>query len=389
MSVGRFDQYHDWVSSPDQQKGSNLNPAFSAVREVLERQIEDGLHPGAQICVGLDGEIIADFAVGEAEIGSGTPLTRDSVMPLFSSAKPITSVAIGVLVDSGRLKFDDPVATHVPEFAAHGKSNIFIRHLMNHTSGLADDALFDGGASRSEVISRLRDSVPVAGWVPGERAAYLPTSGWHLLGEVIERVSGSSFESFVQGFVLDPLQMEDTYPVIGPELAEKLGPRLAVMHNTRRQPALPDPPYTPHRLGRFVRPGSSFFGPAHDVVKLYSMLLRNGVSAHGERVLSDETVGLLTTRQHDGLLDETFGVVMDRGLGFFIDSQRHGPAVPYGYGRAASPSTFGHGGKESSTGFADPERGLAVALVFNGMPGEPKHDRRVKQVLGAVYEAAG
>jgi len=51
--------------------------------------------------------------------------------------------------------------------------------------------------------------------------------------------------------------------------------------------------------------------------------------------------------------------------------------------------TFGHGGKESSTGFADPERGLAVALVFNGKPGEPKHDRRLKQVLGAVYEAVG
>ena len=51
--------------------------------------------------------------------------------------------------------------------------------------------------------------------------------------------------------------------------------------------------------------------------------------------------------------------------------------------------TFGHGGKESSSGLADPERGLAVALVFNGMPGEPKHDRRLKQVLGAVYEAVG
>jgi len=80
---------------------------------------------------------------------------------------------------------------------------------------------------------------------------------------------------------------------------------------------------------------------------------------------------------------------MDRVLGFFIDSQRHSPAVPCRYGRAASHLTFGHGGKESSTGFADPERGLAVALVFNVMPGEPKHDRRLKQVLGAVYEAVG
>ncbi|MEE8046809.1 MAG: serine hydrolase, partial [Dehalococcoidia bacterium] len=65
----------------------------------------------------------------------------------------------------------------------------------------------------------------------------------------------------------------------------------------------------------------------------------------------------------------------------------HGPAVPYGYGSAASPETFGHGGKESSTGFADPERGLALSLIFNGMPGEPKHDRRLKRALSAVYQA--
>ena len=187
--------------------------------------------------------------------------------------------------------------------------------------------------------------------------------------------------------------MNDTYPLVDAALAEKLGSRLAVMHNTHRQPMTPDPMYAPEQLGRFVRPGSSFHGPAHDMVKLYSMLLDGGMSPDGERIVSEETVVSLTTRQHDGLLDETFGVVMDRGLGFFIDSQRHSPAVPYGYGRAASPATFGHGGKESSTGFGDPEFGggcgLAVSLIFNGMPGEPAHDRRLKQVLAAVYEAAG
>jgi CubicO group peptidase (beta-lactamase class C family) len=123
------------------------------------------------------------------------------------------------------------------------------------------------------------------------------------------------------------------------------------------------------------------------MVNFYSMLLNSGIAPDGERVISESILASLTTRQHDGILDETFGVVMDRGLGFFIDSQRHSPAVPYGYGTAASQTTFGHGGKESSTGFADPEKGLTVSLVFNGMPGEPKHDRRLKRVLAAVHEA--
>lgn len=73
------------------------------------------------------------------------------------------------------------------------------------------------------------------------------------------------------------------------------------------------------------------------------MLLRGGITTSGEQVVSSGTVNVLTTRQREGILDETFGVVMDRGLGFFIDSQRHSPAVPDGYGTAASSKTFGYG----------------------------------------------
>lgn len=382
-------QYHEVVYSSDQTTSAVIPTSFVGVKDLLEQQIKDGLHPGAQLCVMLDGDVIADFAVGETVVGSAVSLTQNSVMPLFSSAKPITAVALGVLADSGRLNFDDPVATHIPEFAAQGKSSIQIKHLMNHTSGLADDALADGGSNRAEVVARLSDSSTIDGWIPGERSAYIPTAGWHILGEVVERVSGSTFESFVQDFILDRLGMAQTYPNISPELADELGDRRSAMHDSRRSPMTVHPAYSPERLGRFVRPGSSFHGPAHDMAKFYSMLLNDGASPDGDQIISEEVVEQLTTRQHEGLLDETFGVVMDRGLGFFIDSQRHSPAVPYGYGTAASEGTFGHGGKESSTGFADPDRGLAVSLVFNGMPGEPKHDRRLKQALAAIYEAVG
>ncbi len=64
------------------------------------------------------------------------------------------------------------------------------------------------------------------------------------------------------------------------------------------------------------------------MVKFYLMLLNDGVAPGEERVISGETIKTLTTRQHEGLLDETFGVVMDRGLGFFIDSRRHSPRFP-------------------------------------------------------------
>ena len=383
------DHYHDLVSTIDRHSGPVIPSAFQPVKDLLEQQIQEGLHPGAQLCVSIDGDVVADFGVGETVVGSGVDLTNDSVMPLFSSAKPITAIALGILVDSGRLSFDDPVASHIPEFAAHGKSSIQIKHILNHTSGLADDAIADGGTSREEVISRLSDSRTIDGWVPGERSAYIPTAGWHILGEVVERASGTTFESFLQDFVLDPVGMNSTFTNVSPELAEQLGNQRASVHDSRREPMAVNQAYSPERLGRFVRPGSSFSGTARDMVSFYSMLLNDGVSPAGEQIISESVIASLTSRQDEGLLDETFGVFMDRGLGFFIDSQRHSPAVPYGYGTAASSATFGHGGKESSTCFADPERGLAVSLIFNGMPGEPKHDRRLKRVLAAVYETIG
>jgi len=383
------DHYHELVSTIDRHYGPAIPSAFQPVKDLLEQQIQEGLHPGAQLCVSIDGDVVADFGVGETVVGSGVDLTNDSVMPLFSSAKPITAIALGILVDSGRLSFDDPVASHISEFATHGKSSIKIKHILNHTSGLADDPLADGATSREEVISRLSDSRTIDGWVPGERSAYIPTAGWHILGEVVERASGTTFESFLQDFVLDPVGMNSTFPNVSPELAEQLGNQRASVHDSRREPMAVNQAYSPERLGRFVRPGSSFSGTARDMVSFYSMLLNDGVSPAGEQIISESVIASLTSRQDEGLLDETFGVFMDRGLGFFIDSQRHSPAVPYGYGTAASSATFGHGGKESSTCFADPERGLAVSLIFNGMPGEPKHDRRLKRVLAAVYETIG
>ena len=381
------DPYHDLVSTIDKHTDPIIPSAFKPLKNLLEQQIQEGLHPGAQLCVAIDGKVIADFGVGETVVGSGVQVTNDSIMPLFSSAKPITAVALGVLVDSGRLNFDDPVISHIPEFGAHGKSTIQIKHILNHTSGMADDALADGVTSRAEVIARLSDSRTMDGWSPGARSAYIPTAGWHILGEVVERASGSSFESFVEDFVLNPLGMDNTYPNVNPELATELGDRRASMHDSRREPMVVNVAYSPERLGRFVRPGSSFHGTARDMVGFYSMLLNDGVTSDCKQIISESTISALTTPHHEGLLDETFGVVMDRGLGFFVDSQRHSPAVPYGFGAAASSRTFGHGGKESSNGFADPERGLAVSLIFNGMPGESKHDRRLKQTLAKVYEA--
>jgi CubicO group peptidase (beta-lactamase class C family) len=107
----------------------------------------------------------------------------------------------------------------------------------------------------------------------------------------------------------------------------------------------------------------------------------------GSRVLSPQAVEAITAPHRVGMYDNTFRHTMDWGLGFLINSARYGPGpAPYGYGPHASPRTFGHGFSQCATAFADPERALAVAIVWNGRPGEARHDQRLRETLTALYE---
>ena len=126
-----------------------------------------------------------------------------------------------------------------------------------------------------------------------------------------------------------------------------------------------------------------------ELAAFYEMLLGQG-SRGAVRLLKPQTVWQMTARVREGMFDETFRHTMDWGLGLIINSNRYGvETVPYGYGRHASASTFGHGGSQSSSAFADPERELVVAVVLNGMPGERKHNNRIRDINSAIYEDLG
>jgi len=131
------------------------------------------------------------------------------------------------------------------------------------------------------------------------------------------------------------------------------------------------------------RPGGSAWGPIRELGRFYEALLNGGGG-----VLRPQTVEALTTRHTVGLLDRTFGVALDRGLGVVVDSKRYGPSADW-YGSHCSSRTFGHGGFVSSVGFADPEHALVVALVFNGMTDQARHDARMRATLNALYADLG
>jgi CubicO group peptidase (beta-lactamase class C family) len=117
-------------------------------------------------------------------------------------------------------------------------------------------------------------------------------------------------------------------------------------------------------------------------------MLLGGGALDGARLLRPDTVECLTARSLVGATDRVFGAVLDRGLGFVLDSKRYGPESAW-YGTRGSGRAFGHGGYLCSVAFADPGHGLAVALAWNGLAPPEKHARRTRETLDALYEDLG
>jgi CubicO group peptidase (beta-lactamase class C family) len=239
-------------------------------------------------------------------------------------------------------------------------------------------------------VARICDAPLEVGWVPGERAGYHANTGFQMLGELVQRLSGRPFADYVTEEILEPLDMADSWMSLTPERWHAYGDAIGTMYDTSDPTnATPVPGLDTDRGFLRPRPSGGGVGPMADLVKVFEMFLGLG-EREGERVLRPETVTTMTARHREGKNDETFGMVIDWGLGLMVNSFHYrGRPTSYGYGIHASPGAFGHGGQQSSIAFADPAHGLAVALCCNGMPGELLNHRRTQSVLTVLYEELG
>jgi CubicO group peptidase (beta-lactamase class C family) len=354
-------------------------PAFAQTRAAVSAGLEERIHLGTQLCVMHRGEVLIDEAFGEAR--EGTPMTRDSLTLWFSAGKPITAVAIAQLVERGLLAWDTRVAEVVPEFAIYGKDAVVIRHLLTHTAGLRHADGIDVALSWEEQIARICKLPLEPDWIPGQRAGYHVWGTWHLLGEIIRRVSGKPVDEFARENIFLPLGMDSSWLALTPTVLTKDESRVAFVFDTSSGAAqFKDDWNSLDGLTR-CRPGGSARGPVRELARFYEALRRGG-----ENILRPETVATIASRQRAGMFDETFQFKMGAGFGFILNSNRDGFQMPYGYGRHASRDTFGHSGNQSSCAFADPEHELVVAWVCNGLPGERKHQQRQRNINNAIYE---
>ncbi len=337
--------------------------------QIIQRGIDEGLHPGAQLFVSKKGTPPIALAFGIAR-PDGTPMSTNTRMVWMSGGKPLTAIAMMQQIERGKATLDTRVCDLVPAFAVSGKDKITIRHLLTHTAGFRGPLNSFTPGPWEAIIDRCCQLRQEPNWIAGEKAGYHVASSWFILGELVRILDGRAIDRYVREEVFDRVGAEDCS--IGMDASE-----------VRDDDALVVPDFAGNQIvdaWTVPRPPANARGPIAGLGKIYQSLLD-----HDGKLVAPETSRMMIQRHREGMFDETFKQVTDWGLGFKLDSKRYGVPEQYGYGTHASNQTFGHSGNQCSCAFADPQHDLVVAWCVNGMPGEVRHQKRQLEINTAIY----
>jgi CubicO group peptidase (beta-lactamase class C family) len=321
----------------------HIDARFEALREVFAQQLESGNELGASIAVDLDGRTVVDVWGGWCEPEHRTPWTEHTITNVWSTTKAVTSLAALMLVDRGLLDPFTPVAKYWPEFAAGGKENIEVRHLMSHTSGVSGweqpvtvEDMYDWDTS----TSRLAAQAPW--WEPGTASGYHAQNQGHLVGELVRRVTGKHLKRFVAEEIAGPLRadfqigaVEADWGRIAPVVPPPPLPfDLAAMdHDSPAVKTLLGPVADANNANtqgwrRADMGGLNGHGNARSVARIMKAISLDGTS-EGVRLLSPDTISLIFQEQSHGV-DLVLGVPLRFGIGFALPETVTVPYVPQG-----------------------------------------------------------
>jgi CubicO group peptidase (beta-lactamase class C family) len=370
--------------------GAMDSEGLRAVEALFRQQIDEGLHPGASLAVYRHGRLVLELFGGLARLpahrtgspagqASGQPVTPETLFVLFSSTKPLSAVCLHILLERGRLGLDDPVARHWPEFARNGKAAVTIRHVLTHSGGFPQNPpqLVPRKWGDWNAIVQAMEEIELI-WEPGQDTGYHPLNfGW-VVGELVRRIDGRPISRFLLEEVTGPLGMGDTYLGLPPELEGRVA-RLYAMDNEVDPQAVAA--FNRPDVHQAVVPAGGGISTARDLARFYAMLAAGG-TLDGVRILSPESVERAIAVQVEVRRDRSLGIPMRWALGFHLGGNR---VDLFGYD--TSPRAFGHGGHGSSVGWADPDLGLAVAIITNGLRSPAGHALRVAALSAAIRKA--
>ena len=362
------------------------------INQLVQRYMDDGQITGAITMVSRKGRIAHFEAQGQMDLEGKTPMQRDAIFRIASMSKPITGVAILMLMEEGKLRLSDPVSRFIPEFknakvavvrtpggpaapstpgqaardpeiyTVPAERDITIRDLMTHTSGLESG----GAGTRAGVklaprstTSDLAKYIPTLGVVPldfqpGTQWRYSALAGIETLGRIVEIASGLTFDRFLEERIFAPLEMKDTafYPT-----ADRM-PRVVALYDRRD--------------GKFVRTetpgwlatktlfsgGGGLWSTAEDYMRFAQMLVNGGV-LNGKRLLSPRTVDLMASNHVGDLYTGISQRIKGMGFGLTVEVTLDHVAA----GRRVSTGSFGWGGAFGTHFWVDRKEQLVGLLM--------------------------
>lgn len=315
-------------------KPEDVGVSSTKVRELstfMQSLVDQGKIAGGVTMMARHGKVVHLKAVGMADREEKTPMRTDAIFRIASMTKPITSVAIMMLWEQGKLGLDDPVSKYIPEFkktevlvgvepykTEPAKREITIRHLLTHTSGLGYPQTQQIGAIYEKLgipcgcvtsSLTLEENMKKLASAP---LLFHPGEGWEygmstdVLGRVVEVVLGVTLDRFFEANIFGPLGMRDTFfKVPAEKLARLVAAYIPVEGGIRKlqdgeivkhdpDPISADYPYA--QSHKYLSGGGDLCSTPNDYMRLSQMLLNRG-ELNGTRLLREDTVKMMTTNQ--------------------------------------------------------------------------------------------
>ena len=357
------------------------------INEMMQRRIAANEITGGVTLVARKGRIAHFEAQGVMDLESRKPMSKDAVFRIASMTKPVTGVAIMMLLEEGKLRLTDPVSRFIPAikemkvavalanqspspvsgeepsaprfYTVPAERDITIRDLLTHTSGLVSGPM---SASEERKAPRkptetLADFIPRLAstpleFQPGTRWSYSPQAGFDTLGRIVEVVSGQSFDRFLRTRVFDPLGMQD----VSFSVTDALTPRMPTVYDI--SPKGMQKSTTPNRMSSdvYFAGAGGLITTAGEYVKFGQMLL-NGGELNGKRLLSPRTVELMASVH---IPDTLPGRLTGEGYGLSVRVINHHVA---GNSRL-SDGSVGWSGAYGTHFWVDPKEEIVAILMI-------------------------
>lgn len=382
------------------------------IHDAVQRHVDAGAISGAVTLVARRGRIVHFQAHGLMDIEANKPMLKDGIFRIASMTKPITGVAVMMMVEEGKLRLSDPVSRYIPEFkgskvamplepgpaasatAAAGapafylvpaRREITVHDLLTHTSGLVSGGLGAREAARTtpkQPGDTLATFVPRLGSVPldfqpGSDWAYSGSAGPEVLGRIVEIVSGQPYDEYLRTRIFEPLGMKDTffYP------PDDRRPRMVTLYARSPQGLRRAENQDGFSSKTLFGAGGGLMSTAEDYLQ-FAQMLANGGKLNGRVLLSPRTVDLMAANHVGGMFNGKLGrPAHGMGYGLLMGVVEDSVAS----GLRVSTGSFGWDGAYGTQTWIDPKEEMVTIVMIQTQVTAVQRDFE-NAVLQAILE---